>query len=57
MVVEEINQGHQHRLAMIFFKIGSPAKAAGGQEALGRRAFRLGPMARLERRKGSRHVG
>ena len=57
MVVEEINQGHQHRLALLLFKSGSSTKAAGGQESLGRRALHLGPMTRLERRKGSRHVG
>ena len=55
MVIEEINQRHQHRLAPPLLWIGSPGKAARRQESLGRRALCLGPMARLEWLQGSRH--
>lgn len=35
MMIEQINQRHQHWLALLLLRIGSPVKAAGGQKSLG----------------------
>lgn len=35
MMIEQINQWQQHWMAMLLFRIGSPAKAAGGEKSLG----------------------
>ena len=52
MVVEQINQRQQHRLALLLLRIALPAKAAGGQKSLGCRALWSALMARLEKGKG-----